>query len=68
MKQYKVTYQVDTGEEDCVLDPSDPLYKMKEQMFLGSVSGVQSTVTYNTYDVYPEDDGTDLPKNPYAPT
>jgi hypothetical protein len=34
---------------------------MKEDMFLGSVPGV------NTYLIYPEDDGYDTPKNPYSP-
>jgi len=34
MKQYRVTYTVDKGDgDDCVLDPNDPLYKMKEDMF-----------------------------------
>jgi hypothetical protein len=62
MKQYRVTYTVDKGDgDDCVLDPNDPLYKMKEDMFLGSVPGV------NTYLIYPEDDGYDTPKNPYSP-
>lgn len=61
MKQYKVTYKADTGEgEDCVLDPNDPLNKMKESMFLGSVPGV------DVYIVQPEDDGYDTPKNPYS--
>lgn len=49
MKQYRVTYNVNTGEgEDCVLDPNDPLHKMKEGMFLGSVPGI------DVYEVYPE--------------
>ena len=62
MKQYRVTYTVDKGDgDDCVLDPNDPLYTMKEDMFLGSVPGV------NTYPIYPEDDGYDTPKNPYSP-
>lgn len=62
MKQYKVTYKVDTGEgDDCVLDPTDSLYKMKEGMFLGQVPGI------DVYEVYPEDDEYDTPKNPYSP-
>ena len=62
MKQYRVTYTVDKGDgDDCVLDPNDTLYKIKEDMFLGSVPGV------NTYLIYPEDDGYDTPKNPYSP-
>lgn len=48
MKQYKVTYTVDTGEPNCVLDPNDPVLKMKEQSFLGSVPGLDA------YEVYPE--------------
>ena len=62
MKQYRVTYTVDTGEGDgCVLDDNDPLHKMKEGMFLGSVPGV------DTYLVYPEQKGEeDRPNNPYS--
>lgn len=61
MKQYRVTYKVDTGEENCVLDPNDPLHKMKEQMFLGSVPGI------DVYEVYPEQIGEeDRPINPYS--
>jgi hypothetical protein len=62
MKQYRVTYTVDKGEGDeCVLDANDPLYKMKEGMFLGSVPGV------DTYLVYPEQNGEeDRPNNPYS--
>lgn len=62
MKQYKITYKVDTGEgDDCVLDPSDPLHKMKEQMFLGSIPGIETDV------VYPEQVGEeDRPLNPYS--
>ena len=62
MKQYRVTYKVDTGEGDeCVLDANDPLHKMKEGMFLGSVPGV------DTYLVYPEQKGEeDRPNTPYS--
>ena len=62
MKQYRVTYTVDLGEGDgCVLDANDPLHKMKEGMFLGSVLGV------DTYLVYPEQKGEeDRPNNPYS--
>jgi hypothetical protein len=61
MKQYRVTYNVDTSlEQDCVLDPRDPLYKIKEEKFLGTISGI------NTYLVYPDDDGSDRPRNPYS--
>ena len=62
MKQYRVTYTVDLGEGDeCVLDVNDPLHKMKEGMFLGSVPGV------DTYLVYPEQNGEeDRPNNPYS--
>jgi hypothetical protein len=62
MKQYRVTYTVDLGEGDgCVLDANDPLHKMKEGMFLGSVPGV------DTYLVYPERKGEeDRPNNPYS--
>ena len=62
MKQYRVTYTVDLGEGDgCVLDANDPLHKMKEGMFLGSVPGV------DTYLVYPEPKGEeDRPNNPYS--
>jgi hypothetical protein len=61
MKQYRVTYKADTGEEDCVLDPNDPIHKIKEGQFLGTVSGI------DTYVIYPEEDGTDSAKNPYSP-
>jgi hypothetical protein len=63
MKQYRVTYTVDTGEAaDCVLGADDPLHKMKEDMFLGSVPGV------NTYLVYPEPQILDSDEkiNPYS--
>ena len=62
MKQYRVTYTVDKGEGDeCALDANDPLHKMKEGMFLGSVPGV------DTYLVYPEQNGEeDRPNNPYS--
>ena len=62
MKQYRVTYKVDTGEGDeCVLDANDPLHKMKEGMFLGSVPGI------DTYLVYPEIKGEeDRPNIPYS--
>jgi len=62
MKQYRVTYTVDLGEGDgCVLDANDPLHKMKEGMFLGSVPGV------DTYLVYPEQKGEEgRPSNPYS--
>ena len=62
MKQYRVTYTVDLGEgNECVLDGNDPLHKMKEGMFLGSVPGV------DTYLVYPEQKGEeDRPNNPYS--
>ena len=62
MKQYRVTYTVDLGEGDeCVLDANDPLHKMKEGMFLGSVPGV------DTYLVYPEQkEEEDRPNNPYS--
>jgi hypothetical protein len=62
MKQYRVTYTVDLGEGNgCVLDANDPLHKMKEGMFLGSVPGV------DTYLVYPEQKGEeDRPNNPYS--
>ena len=63
MKQYRVTYKVDVdGEDDCVLDPSDPLYKMKEDMFLGSVPGI------DVYEVYPEKHSIDSDEkiNPFS--
>jgi len=63
MKQYRVTYKVDTGEgDDCVLDPSDPLHKMKEGMFLGGVPGI------DVYEVYPERKSKDSDEkiNPYS--
>jgi hypothetical protein len=62
MKQYRVTYTVDTSlEQDCVLDANDPYYKVKEEQFLGSIAGV------NTYLVYPEQQGEeDRPNNPYS--
>jgi hypothetical protein len=62
MRQYRVTYKVDTSlEQDCVLDPNDPLHKMKEGMFLGNVPGV------DVYEVYPEQVGEeDRPRNPYS--
>jgi hypothetical protein len=60
MKQYRVTYKADTGEEDCVLDPNDPIHKIRESQFLGTVPGVDA------YVIYPEEDGTDSAKNPYS--
>ena len=63
MKQYRVTYTVDKGEgDDCVLDANDPLTKMKEGMFLGTVPGM------NTYLVYPEKQSIDSDEkiNPYS--
>jgi hypothetical protein len=62
MKQYRVTYTVDTGEgNDCVLDANDPLNKLKEGMLLGTVPGM------NTYLVYPEVQGEEDRKiNPYG--
>ena len=41
MKQYKVTYTVDTGEEDCFISPDDPIHKIKEEMFLGKLTNVE---------------------------
>jgi len=63
MKQYRVTYQVDTGEgTDCVLGSDDSLHKIKETLFLGSVPGV------DTYLVYPEPQSieSDEKINPYS--
>ena len=62
MKQYRVTYTVDTGDgNDCVLDANDPLNKLKEGMLLGTVPGM------NTYLVYPEVQGEEDRKiNPYG--
>lgn len=63
MKQYKVTYNVNTGEgDDCVLDANDPLHKMREGMFLGTVPGV------DVYLVYPEKNSEDSDEkiNPYS--
>jgi hypothetical protein len=63
MKQYRVTYKVDVNEgDDCVLDSNDPLYKMKEDMFLGSVPGI------DVYEVYPEKNSIDSDEkiNPYS--
>ena len=61
MKQYRVTYKVDTGDgDDCVLDTNDPLNKIKDEMFLGKVPGI------DVYEIYPEEDRYDTPKNPYS--
>ena len=63
MKQYRVTYTVDKGDgDDCVLASTDPLYKMKEGMFLGTVPGI------DTYVVYPEKQSvnSDEKINPYS--
>lgn len=63
MKQYRVTYNVDTSEgSNCVLDASDPLHKMKEGMFLGNVPGI------DVYEVYPEPNNIDSDEkiNPYS--
>lgn len=61
MKQYRVTYTVDTGEENCILDSNDPIHKMKEEMFLGKVPGLSA------YEVYPEVNGDEDRKlNPYS--
>ena len=62
MKQYRVTYNVDTGDgDDCIIDPTDTLHAIKEGMFLGKVPGI------STYVVYPEIKGEeDRPQNPYS--
>lgn len=62
MKQYRVTYNVQTGEEDCILDPNDPIHKMKEGMFMGGIAGV------DTYLVYPEKQSIDSDEkiNPFS--
>lgn len=62
MKQYKITYNVQTGEDDCVLSPDDPLHKMKEGMFLGSIPGI------DVYEVFPQRRGEDSDEkiNPYG--
>ena len=62
MKQYRVTYNVQTGEDDCVLDPNDPLYQMKDGMFLGNVPGI------DVYEIYPtmRGDESDEKINPYS--
>jgi len=63
MKQYKVTYTVDTGEgEDCVLDANDPIHKLRETAFLGGIPGVDA------YEVYPERQSIDSDEkiNPYS--
>jgi hypothetical protein len=63
MKQYRVTYTIDKGEgDDCVLDSTDPLYAMKEGMFLGTVPGI------DVYEVYPEKQSvnSDEKINPYS--
>lgn len=62
MKEYKITYTVDTGEPDCVLDPSDPLYKIKENQLLGNVPGI------NVFEVFPERRGeeSDEKINPFS--
>ena len=62
MKQYRVTYNVDiSGTDDCVLDPNDPLHKIKDEMFLGKVPGLIA------YEVYPEIKGEeDRTSNPYG--
>lgn len=62
MRQYRVTYTVDTsGDPDCYIDPNDPVFKAKEGQLLGHIPNV------DVYEVYPEDDGYDRPRNPYSP-
>lgn len=63
MKQYRVTYNVDTGEgSDCVLGADDPLHKIKEQMFMGGVPGIDA------YEVFPEKQSQDSDEkiNPFS--
>lgn len=60
MKQYRVTYTVDTSTEpDCVLDANDPVHKLLKDSFMGGVPGI------NAYQVFPEETQ-DRPQNPYG--
>lgn len=62
MKQYRVTYSVQTDNNDCILDPNDPLNKIKEGMFLGGVPGIE------VYEIYPprRGDESDEKINPFG--
>lgn len=62
MRQYRVTYNVQGEGEDCILDPNDPIHKMKEGMFLGGIPGVDA------YEVFPEKHSVDSDEkiNPYS--
>ena len=56
MKQYRVTYKADTGEANCVLDPNDPIFKMKEEQ-LNEAANMK--VIFGTYPMASE--GLDIP-------
>jgi hypothetical protein len=77
MKQYKITsadLQLDNDTtNDCYLDPNDPVHELKITSYLGGLGSSARLEEYrlkkhfDQYPVYPEDDGTDRPRNPYSP-
>ena len=75
MKQYKITSAdiLQDSQEDCYLDPNDPIHELKIASYLGGLGSsarleeYQLKKHFNQYPVYPEDDGTDAKRNPYSP-
>lgn len=74
MKQYKITSDniLQNSTDDCYLSPDDPVHELKIAHNLGGLGSAEKLAnynamkTYNKYTVYPEDDGTDRPQNPYS--
>jgi hypothetical protein len=75
MKQYKIT-SVDilqNSQEDCYLDPNDPVHELKISSYLGGLGSSTRLEEYrlkkhfNQYPLFPEDNGTDAKRNPYSP-
>jgi hypothetical protein len=75
MKQYKITSTdiLQDSQEDCYLDPNDPVHELKIASYLGGL-GADARIEqhrlklhFNQYPVLPEDDGTDAKRNPYSP-
>ena len=75
MKQYKITSAdiLQDSQEDCYLDPNDPVRELKIASYLGGLGSSARLEEYrlkkhfNQYPVHPEDDGTDAKRNPYSP-
>jgi hypothetical protein len=75
MKQYKITSAdiLQDSQEDCYLDPNDPVHELKIASYLGGLGSSTRLEEYrlkkhfDQYPVHPEDDGTDAKRNPYSP-